>query len=349
MSPFTRYKKVMEEGDMVIAYLSPEQMTPFTIKKGEKMNNRFGSFTHDNMIGKDFGSQVMSDNGKGFIYLLHPTPELWTLVLPHRTQILYLADISLVSSMLDLRPGSVVVESGTGSGSFSHSIARSISPSGKLYTFEYHKERADKARSEFESHGLSEIITVNHRDVCKNGFGLEAVADAVFLDLPSPWEAVEAAKAALKKNKVGRVCTFSPCIEQVQRTCATLAELGFFDIRMFESLQRPHEIKQFQSRPTPRRRVQIPKAKSETTNGTPTTEGGALGKRKAEDEGGPVETVNGSTQEEQVEGVSRQSFKEVSLPTKVEPESKELLTVSRVVAEVKGHTSYLVFASVIPV
>ena len=29
----------------------------------------------------------------------------------------------------------------TGSGSFSHSIARTIAPSGTLYTFEYHKER----------------------------------------------------------------------------------------------------------------------------------------------------------------------------------------------------------------
>jgi hypothetical protein len=68
---------------------------------------------------------------------------------------------------------------GTGSGSFSHSIVRTISPSGKLHTFEYHKERAEKAATEFIAHGLGkELVEVHHRDVCKDGFGLENIADA---------------------------------------------------------------------------------------------------------------------------------------------------------------------------
>lgn len=44
--------------------------------------------------------------------LLRPTPELWTLALPHRTQILYVADISYILSELAIRPGAVVVEAG---------------------------------------------------------------------------------------------------------------------------------------------------------------------------------------------------------------------------------------------
>jgi tRNA (adenine57-N1/adenine58-N1)-methyltransferase len=35
----------------------------------------------------------------GFVHLLDPTPELWTLLLSHRTQILYIADISLVVAL----------------------------------------------------------------------------------------------------------------------------------------------------------------------------------------------------------------------------------------------------------
>lgn len=53
-----------------------------------------------------------SHNGRGFMYLLHPTPELWTHVVPHRTQILYVADISYIITYIDLKPGSVVLESG---------------------------------------------------------------------------------------------------------------------------------------------------------------------------------------------------------------------------------------------
>ena len=54
------------------------------------------------------------------------------------------------------------------------------------------------AREEFKKHDFTaDIVTVAHRDVCKDGFGLSSVADAVFLDLPSPWEAVPFAKLAL--------------------------------------------------------------------------------------------------------------------------------------------------------
>jgi tRNA (adenine57-N1/adenine58-N1)-methyltransferase len=51
--------------------------------------------------------------------------------------------------------------------------------------------------------------------------------DIVFLDLPSPWEALPFAKDAFKTNRIGRICCFSPCIEQVQRTVEALKELGF--------------------------------------------------------------------------------------------------------------------------
>lgn len=55
---------------------------------------------------------MYSLNRKGWVYLLHPTPELWTVNLPHRTQILYTTDISMVTLKLALKPGSIVIESG---------------------------------------------------------------------------------------------------------------------------------------------------------------------------------------------------------------------------------------------
>ena len=55
---------------------------------------------------------MFSKNRKGWVYLLHPTPELWTVNLRHRTQILYTTDISMVILKLALKPGSIVVESG---------------------------------------------------------------------------------------------------------------------------------------------------------------------------------------------------------------------------------------------
>ncbi|KAK3826007.1 MAG: tRNA methyltransferase complex subunit Cpd1 [Benniella sp.] len=242
---FARYKpnNTIEEGDLVVVYLSRENMSIIRVKTGEYFNCKFGSYKHTDMIGLQYGTKLGSNTGRGFLYLLYPTPELWTLVLPHRTQILYIADISFVMNFLDLKPGMSMIESGTGSGSFSHSIARTLAPTGHLYTFEYHKERADAAKKEFEEHGLSDMVTLQCRDVCKNGFDMENKVDAVFLDLPAPWEAVESAKKAFKQDRIGKICTFSPCIEQISRTVTALNEHGFVDIQMYECLLRFNEIR----------------------------------------------------------------------------------------------------------
>ena len=178
----------------------------------------------------------------GFIYLLEVTPELWTKVLNHRTQILFSTDIAMVIGHLGLRPGCVVIETGTGSGSLSVSLARAVAPLGQVHTFEFNAERAVAARQDFARMNLSHVITVSHRDSCAEGFGdgLDGLAQGVFLDLPQPWLALPHAKRALAR--CGVLCSFSPCIEQVQRTCVELAAMGFEDIRTLETLMRPFDL-----------------------------------------------------------------------------------------------------------
>ena len=99
-----------------------------------------------------------------------------------------------------------VCVTGTGSGSLSHAILRTIAPTGHLHTVEFHQQRAEKVAEEFKEHRVDHLVTVRNQDVCKDGFGVSAVADAVFLDIPSPWEAVRHAKAAMKRH--GR----TPCV-----------------------------------------------------------------------------------------------------------------------------------------
>ncbi|KAH9168994.1 tRNA methyltransferase complex subunit Cpd1 [Lactarius sanguifluus] len=237
-------KPSVAQGDLVIVWLTRDSVQSLVVTPGSEFNSRYGHYRHSDLVGIPYGSKVASRTGKGFIHILRPTPELWTLALPHRTQILYLADIAFITSWLHIRPGSVVIEAGTGSGSFTHSIARTVGSAGRVYTYEFHEARAKKAADEFALHGMSDIVTLTHRNVCKNGFTVADTADAVFLDLPAPWEAIEYAKSALRKDRLTRICCFSPCIEQVLRTVSTLNDAGFTDITMYETLLRPHEVTQ---------------------------------------------------------------------------------------------------------
>jgi tRNA (adenine57-N1/adenine58-N1)-methyltransferase len=244
------WQTTIEDGSLCIIYEGIDRVQHFVAKKGAILNNRFGAFYHDDLLGRPYGlkwvSRTAGQGGrrrrgppkesapKGFVFVLHPTPELWTYALPHRTQIIYTPDISYITLQLDLKPGAVVIETGTGSGSLTCALARTVLPTGHVHTFEYHAERAQRARDDFAMLGLAEVVTVELRDTMANGFPaeLQGKADAVFLDLPGPWDTIPSAHTSLKEG--GTICGFSPCIEQVQRTCEVLRATGFHEVRTVE-------------------------------------------------------------------------------------------------------------------
>ncbi|CAM6128968.1 unnamed protein product [Calypogeia fissa] len=232
---------LIKDRDLVIVYESHKCMKAITVVKNGEFQNRYGLFMHDDWIGRPFGCKVASKKG-GFVHLLAPNPQLWTLALTHRTQILYVADISFVLAYLEVRPGCVVLESGTGSGSLTTALARAAAPSGHIYTFDFHEQRADAARKDFERNGLSSLVTVGVRDIQGEGFPLEFAGevDAIFLDLPQPWTAVPSAVKLLRGD--APLCSFSPCIEQVQKTSQALTRTEFRDLRTFEVLLRTYEV-----------------------------------------------------------------------------------------------------------
>ena len=168
-----------------------------------------------------------------------------------------------------------------------------------VYTFEFHELRARETKAGLESLMSHEPggfnVTVTHADACADGFckpsdgaDLRGAADGVFLDLPSPWSAVGHALQVLRPG--GAFCAFSPCIEQVQRTCAELA-LGnrFHSLRTIEILERPYDAK----------RVILPRVDDVLLlDGKPNAAGPPASKRKREETQGDAEGV--STEQRQI-------------------------------------------------
>lgn len=117
---FTGPKRIIEKGDTVILYLSITNMHALEVEAEIKNKNgqlvphthqtTYGALKVDSLIGKEYGSKV--ELSKGYAYVLQPNPELWTINLPHRTQILYTPDISMILLQLEVKPGSTVIEAG---------------------------------------------------------------------------------------------------------------------------------------------------------------------------------------------------------------------------------------------
>jgi tRNA (adenine57-N1/adenine58-N1)-methyltransferase catalytic subunit len=57
-------------------------MSAITLEADKVLHNKYGTYRHNDIIGKKWGSRVRSSDPKndGFLTLLHPTPELWYIV-----------------------------------------------------------------------------------------------------------------------------------------------------------------------------------------------------------------------------------------------------------------------------
>ncbi|CDO94760.1 unnamed protein product [Kluyveromyces dobzhanskii CBS 2104] len=362
MSQFFDYKDLIKEGDLVLAWLSRDNLKPITVKDGEVFNTRYGAFSHSDMIGKPFGSQIAirtkGSNRYGFIHILQPTPELWSISLPHRTQIVYTPDSSYIMQRMQCNPSSRVIEAGTGSGSFSHAFARSA---GHLFSYEFHEVRYEQAKQEFNVHGLLESgnTTITHRDVCKDGFEIkkgdttshtfsdpeetkmDLNADCIFLDLPAPWEAIPNLNSVISKERKATLCCFSPCIEQVDKTLEVLEEHGWQDVQTVEIQGRQYEARRQMVRRLDDAIERLKDVKRRKTEG--------LEKRQAEKERGTdgilnVEAIDSNQDSKPTE---KTHFNPFGKGTRVKEgdSSFEWTQVSKVESEIKSHTSFLTFAS----
>ena len=340
-------------------------------EEGVVTNTRFGSFPHNTLTGAAWGAQVRaslvdtgsrgrkgSQNAKrkrepeasdaqaraaasassGFAHLLPPTVESWCSSLPHRTQVVYTPDYSYILQRLRVRPGSVVIEAGAGSGAFTHAAARAAyGRNGKVWSFEFHEQRAQRLSLELRDHGLDGLTQVRHRDVYDEGFAVspDLHADAIFLDLPAPWLALKhlTRSGPLKPQAPARICTFSPCIEQVQRTVQEFREHGWLEIEMVEIGAKRIEVR--------REQVGGLQENAKGISTSPTSVDEALGRlreieRRAElFHGEGLEAPEMMTTNSHIQEPPRHTVAEGPLFHRPEP-------------ELKAHTSYLVFA-VLPV
>jgi tRNA (adenine57-N1/adenine58-N1)-methyltransferase len=311
----------------------------------------------------------------GFIHFLPPTAEIWTNSLPHRTQVVYTPDYSYILHRLRARPGTSIIEAGAGSGSFTHASTRAVFSGypnehttkkrklGRVWSFEFHEQRHGKLVEELSDHGLDGIVQITHRDVCEGGFlvdGQSPKADAIFLDLPAPWLALPHLTrsppppiqnctgepvltkpsdapfiSALNPEAPIHLCTFSPCIEQVQRTISVMRQLGWVDIEMVELAHKGLEVR--------RERIGINNGLQRGLQNSPASVEEAVSRLLEVENGHKGFFENGDAPKKMIRPNpnSRESLIRNLVEGKIYKQGK---LIHKPEQEIKTHTSYLVFA-----
>jgi tRNA (adenine57-N1/adenine58-N1)-methyltransferase len=214
---------------------------------GGTFHTHRGIVNHDELIGKPWGSQVFSHQGSPF-FMLQPSLADLLVDLKRSTQIMYPKDIGFILTSMSVGPGQTVLEAGTGSGSMTVALAYSVGPQGHVVTYERRPEFQTLARKNLERLGLDGRVDFKLGDIA-DGF-TETNVDAIFLDVPNPWDYIRQARAALKPG--GFFCNLVPTFNQVEKLLYSLRRESFAFIEVCELLMRYYKPEPTRLRPTDR-------------------------------------------------------------------------------------------------
>jgi tRNA (adenine57-N1/adenine58-N1)-methyltransferase len=158
---------------------------------------------------------------------------------------MYPKDIGLIILKLALTAGSQVIEVGTGSGAMTVAAAMAVRPSGHVHTYEARPEFAEIAEKNLRRASVSEYVTI-HRTDASNGID-GSNFDAAIIDVGDPWPLLQIVHKALSGGSP--LVSFSPTMNQVEKTTYTLHQVGFTNIHTIESFLREIRAETGKTRP----------------------------------------------------------------------------------------------------
>lgn len=224
---------ITQEGDLIELVSPTNKVYLVRLVAGGQLHTHRGVVNFDPIIGIPWGSQVYTHTGSLY-YLLQPSLTDILRETKRNTQIMYPKDIGFILVTMGIGPGTQVLEAGTGSGAFTTALAWAVGPQGHVYSYDARPEMQNLARKNLERLGLLERVTFQERDIAE-GFDEQGV-DALFLDLPNPYEYMPQVRQALKSG--GYFGSILPTTNQVSRLIYVFHANGFAFVDVCEVILR---------------------------------------------------------------------------------------------------------------
>jgi tRNA (adenine57-N1/adenine58-N1)-methyltransferase len=242
--------RAFEDGEVIVLVDKVGRRHRVRLRAGEKHSIHSGLILHDDVIGKPEGTLVTTQMGARLL-AVRPTFGEQVTGRRRQTQPIYPKDLGAIVMGADLYPGAHVLEAGTGTGALTLAALRAVGEKGVVVSYEAREEFLEAAKRNIADTlgSLPPNVALKLGDVYQ---GVEERdMDRFLLDLPEPWQAVPAVKAALRPG--GIVFAHCPNVSQVQRFFDCLREVqGFGMLEAYELLQRGWTVRGRSMRPSHR-------------------------------------------------------------------------------------------------
>ncbi len=235
------------EGDLVQLQGAGYKSHLLRLVAGGVLQTHRGVIKHDDIIGHKWGTRLESHQGNPF-YLLQPGIADLIKNIKRTTQIMYPKEIGQILITMGIGPGMRVLECGSGSGGLTTAFAYMVGDNGHVYSYERKQDVQALAIKNLDRVGLLDRVTFKVGDASE-GFSEENV-DALFLDLPNPYDYLVQARASLKPG--GYLGMLVPTVNQVQLCLRSLMHNNFAFVEVIEVLVRYYKTDWEHLRPVDR-------------------------------------------------------------------------------------------------
>lgn len=186
-------------GSLVLIVTPKGKRTIKRLVEDENWQSHDGILTPEIVAAADFGDTVMTSMGRP-VQLLDVTLQDLLKGIKRQTQIIYPKDIAYICMKLGAGPGRTICEAGCGSGGLTLALSWFCGPTGRVVSHEAREEFAKLARRNLDWAHVGDNVDINVRDVAE-GFCVKN-ADALFLDVRTPWEYLDKAVEAVRPGAV---------------------------------------------------------------------------------------------------------------------------------------------------